>query len=273
MKKTRISSLIDYIFYYFSIFFISLIWIRLFLHNAIINLILSFVIATVVIVLIILKNKVKYNKNSISEKQKQLANSFALNMSFLTTKEQSTKICKIFNINVSCIKKTMIFSRDCVIIPLFNYKICTYDQLLNLFIKVKNEKVEKVIFLTNEYEDALNDFHNSYNDIKICILDKYDFYKIIEPLNVEIKVQNKVKIPKKEKINNMLNVAFNRAKSKNYFIYGIILFICCLFFRYNVYYIIFSSLMFCFSLFSRFNRKYNKPKLKTIDIVSETLKQ
>ena len=81
------------------------------------------------------------------------------------------------------------------------------------------------------------------------------------------------KIPKKEKINNMLNVAFNRAKSKNYFIYGIILFICCLFFRYNVYYIIFSSLMFCFSLFSRFNRKYNKPKLKTIDIVSETLKQ
>lgn len=273
MKKTRISSIIDYIFYYFSIFFISLIWIRLFSHKAILNLVFSFLIATVILILIIIRNNKKNNKNSTSQKQKELAESFANSMSFLTTKEQSLKICKIFNINTSCIKKSIIFCNNFVIIPLFNFKKCTYDQILNYFIMVKHEKIDKVIFLTNEFDDDLNNFHNYYNDIKICILDKYDFYKIIEPLNVEIEVKNKAKMSKKEKINNMLNVAFDKAKSKNYFIYGIILFICCLFFRYNVYYIIFSSLMFCFSLFSRFNKRYNKPKTKTIDIVNDTLKQ
>lgn len=229
--------------------------------------------STIFLILILLYKKYKKNKNYITEKQKLLAETLSNQMKFMTTKEQSIKICKIFNINSSCIKKSIIFYKNCAIIPLFNYEICNNDILLNNFIKIKNEKIEKVIFITNLFDSELNNFKNYYNDIKICLLDKYDFYKVIEPLNIEIKAPIEIKTTKKENLQNLLTLSFNKTKSKGYFLYGIILFICCLFFRYNIYYIIFSSLMFSFCIFSRFNKRFNRLKSKnSIDIAKETLK-
>ena len=272
MKKTRISSLIDYVFYYFCFFFISLIWIRFFVHNTAVILTISFILSTIFIVSVLKLDRKKKIKSNLNEKQKKLAEAFSKQMSFLSQKEESEKICNIFNINKTYIKKSCVIYKNCAIVPLFCISICAYDDILNNFIKLKNEKIEKIIFVANEFSDEALNFTNMINDIKIIFLDKFNFYKIIEPLNIKVETTPEIKTSKKEKFKQLLNVAFNKSKSKSYFIYGIILFICCLFFRYNVYYIIFSSLMFCFSIFSRFNKTFNIKKTNDNETIFQDFK-
>ena len=56
----------------------------------------------------------------------------------------------------------------------------------------------------------------------------------------------------------LLNIAFNKNKTKSYVVTGLIFLISSIFLRYNIYYIVFTTLMFVFALFSYFNKPFNK---------------
>lgn len=258
MKKSKISSVIDYIFYFSCIFLAVILWARFFIHNTATVIIIASIIAVAISILLLFILKDRKNKINLTEKEKKFAEQFADKMSYYTQKEQCVEICKIFNINLSNIKKSSIIFKKCAIVPLFQYVQVDFDTIMYNFANLKSLKIEKIIFIAKNFTNEAKNFENRINDISISFVNKYQFAKTIHPLNVKVELKQKIQPSKKEKIFNLLNIAFNKSKSKNYFMYGIVLFICSLFFRYNVYYIIFSSLMFCFSIFSRFNKKFNK---------------
>ena len=271
MKTSKISAFIDYIFYFMSLFLCSVVWARFFIHNTALIISISIIISTSILVVIYLINKKKKAKIKLSQSQKEYADNFSTQLSFFTQKEQCKELCKIFNINMSNIKKNCIIYKQFALVPLFQYKITSYDSIIQNFANIKNLGLENIVFVANDFSLDAKNFKNVISSTKVVLLDKYQFVKIIG-FDYKITLMQGVKKTKKEKFVDLLNLAFNKSKSKNYFIYGILLFICSLFFRYNVYYIVFSSLMFCFSIFSRFNKKFNTTKKQDYSFLTQNIK-
>ncbi len=85
------------------------------------------------------------------------------------------------------------------------------------------------------------------------------FFYVANALGSNVKIENKIefKETKKLKLIELKNIVFNRSRAKGYFLSGFILLFTSLFYPYGLYYQIFASILFCLSLFSFYNKKYN----------------
>lgn len=264
MKVLKLSVISDLLFNFLIFFLLSFVWVRYFVHNNTL-IFISCILSSLTITLVVTKLKIKkQNKLKINKEDILKAQSFSLEMLYLTSKEQCLKICNLLNIDSKNIKKDFILTNKTIIKPMFEKFECNQVDIIKNIAILKNENVEKIIFCAPNFcEDTLN-FKNCYNDIQIKLIDEKLFYSVVlKPLNYKSALKPSPKVSKKEKFKILLSIAFNSKKTKSYLCYAILLFCFSFFYRYNVYYIISCSIFLLFALFSKFNKIFNKNEEKS----------
>lgn len=162
--------------------------------------------------------------------------------------------------------------------------------LLKLMLEFKSKKeIEQNHFLLDNQKDlfiflqesiSTNNIQSIYqnretNEIIIVCLSKFDLPYNIENMNVTfldlqslylfcqennintLLCVNQIKKPK-YRIKDIFCIVLNKEKSKSYFWLGIVLLFSSLFTPFSTYYIVVSTILFLLSLFSRFNKIFNK---------------
>lgn len=265
MKTTKLSFLMDMIFYFTLFFLLGFVWVRYFVHQKYLILVVCLLSALFCLLVVIKIKSTKSKKISISKTDKEKAKQFSEEMFYLTEKEQCEKIVKILSSKKYEIKKGAIFFNDIAIKPIYVDEICKKMDLVKSFSKLKNEKISKVIFVSNNFSEEAKNFKNNFNDILIKTINENEIYSLLlKPLNYVSPLKKQVKQTKLQYIKSLLKLAFNNKKTKTYVFYAIILFLFSFLYRYNLYYIIACSIFIIFAIFSRFNKIYNTaPSEKT----------
>lgn len=140
----------------------------------------------------------------------------------------------------------------------FNFNLTDAYYIKSIMNKINLNKLKKVFIYSNDFTKECKALCSSINNIKISCKNSEDTFKLMKENNVF--PVDKIEKPKakKKNINQFFSFIFNKRKTKAYFLTGLIFLISSIFMRYNLYYLIFTTLMFLFALYSRFNKRFNK---------------
>lgn len=260
MQKSYLSFYFDFLFYTALIFFITFIWIRSFIHSSILIWSYSIIITLIlsIILSVFLKKKIykfKLSKNEFKEKNK------ILNQLIFSKKEEiNAYISKFFN-NKHIYKEYFTFTNNenYIVFNEFNFEGLNCNTMLSFIKKAEKEKCNKIYIFCNNYNSDCAKIAKNLKNIKIKLINFDNFYvNYIKKQNLIPNFEDKYEEKTSYKFKELLSIAFNKTKTKNYVFTGLIFLTGSIFMRYNIYYLIFTSLMFIFALFSYFNKIYNK---------------
>ena len=141
---------------------------------------------------------------------------------------------------------------------LYDVKKITQDNIIACLKSVKKYNLTKIVILCNSYEANVVNLINSYN-VKTLILNSTQTYnEILVKYNTYPEFNSNLKLTEKITLSFILKNAISKKKFKTYFLGGLFLLLASIFVVYNVYYIIFSSIMFLLSILSLFSDKIYK---------------
>lgn len=215
-----------------------------------------------IFLLIILKKKIykfSYSKKETKEKQ-QILN----NLIFAQNKDINNYLIKFFdnfeikkhkNFFVLCDKdnkKFIVFQKFCL-------NELTDADIVEYIKTSEKENIKNVYIFCAYFNKNCSGFCKNIKEFKVKIVDFNNFYaSFIKKQNIKPDFKEKYEEKTKYSFSELLGMAFNKNKTKQYFFTGLIFLIGSIFLRYNIYYLIFTSIMFIFCLFSYFNKIYNK---------------
>ena len=263
MKKIKLSLFLDYFLVTLIIFFISFVWCRYIFKNLILSIATSIILSLLIVTIFV---KVK-NRREIRKKRKKditshieecanalLFNSFEENAYFyknILDKKYKIEIKPSFLYLENSLNRVALFL-------LFDVKKINQDQVIFCLKSVKKYDLTKIVIICNSYDNNVLNITKNYN-IKTIILNKQQNYnEILSVYNAFPQTDTKLKLDEKLTFSVIINNAINKKKFKTYFMGGIFLFIASLFIQYNIYYIIFSSVMFLLSILCLFSNKIFK---------------
>lgn len=265
MEKSTLSKILDNIFLIFAVFIVAFLWVRYNEHNTLLILLYSSLITIVACTIFHLISKYKLKRKSITAKENKQINSLCDKLTF-STQPESIKIFEqaLKQRNITYEKhKSFLFFDGNVIVPAFNKTKIDDNALLDIILSIKYKKlaVKMLCVCGNTFTDSAKKLANKFDEFDILIYDKRQTYLVFfKPVSFTI---NPVKKPKqkvsvKQKLKLLADVAFNKKRFKSYFLSALILFIASYFMRYNLYYLITSSVLVMFAFFSYFNKPFNK---------------
>ncbi len=270
MQKSYFSFVFDFLFYSFVIFLITFVWVRLLVHNKVLIWTYSIGITLIISIFLflILKKKIykfSYSKKETKEKQ-QILNSlvFAQNneiVDFLAGFFGGYQIKKhkdnLVLINKETNQKYMAFFD-------FSFNEIDAKSIINYVKKAEKENIFKVYLFCGDANKECDKLVKNLKETKVKIINFNNFYEnYIKKQNKKPNFKAKYEVKSKYSFKELLLVAFNKNKTKQYFLTGVIFLIGSIFLRYNIYYLVFTSLMFIFCLFSYFNKIYNKKETES----------
>ncbi len=252
---------ISKVFRLFIIFLISLIWCRYFISDFTISItatiIATFLIDAIISLVFYSKNKKLNLKNSEICKAENYCNkfifsekSYSINFFYnlFLKKYKTTKTTKFVIIEKNNIKN--------IIYPIFKLEDLCYEDVITAYNSVKKYKPQKLIICVNKANTNVVNIANML-EIKTIILDKFQTYQSIfkqfetYPEEYAIKTE-------KTTLKTLLEYSLNKKRTKGYLLASIILLFSGMIVKYNLYYLIVSSLLLLLALFSFINPKYNK---------------
>lgn len=265
MEKTLLSKILDNLFLIFAVFVLAFLWIRYYEHNSFLILLYSALITFAVCSTIYFVNKKKQSKKAISLKESKTISNLCNQFLF----SSQTETLKIFE--QALIKRNIKYDKNrnflsfeqCIIMPAFNKIEIDENTLLEIIMKVKSKKTDtKALYIcAKSFTDSAKKLSSSFSKFSVVLYDiKQTYIVFFKPINYEVKSEKvvKTKTPFKQKVRELLGVAFNKNRFKSYFLSAIVLFIASYFMRYNLYYLTFSSLLILCAFFSYFNKPFNK---------------
>lgn len=261
------NKIISKIFRLFLIFIISLIWCRYFIENLALALALTIIFTLILDTLITLifynKNKKLNLKNSEIEKAQNYCNKFIFSNSSYTinffynlvTKRYKAKKFSKYIIIEHKESKVMLF-------PFYKYEDFNIQDLILTYNTAKKLNMAKLVVCTNTINNNVLKVIEKL-DIKIIVLDKFQTYeKLFKEYNYypqEFIIKNT-----KNTFKYLMEYSLNKKRTKGYFIASLILLFSSFIVKYNIYYLISSSLLLILSLFSFINPKFNKVNTENI---------
>lgn len=277
MEKGYFSFFCDFIFYAFLIFSISFIWLRYFIHNDITLYLLAFLITISLSLILALIFRKKVNKFKLTKKEKKLKQNYLNYLLFLDNKETTNLVKQFYkdrvikscsnylivakeNLNLVKDKRKYIKNSEKIIIFYdFSINNLSKNSVISFVKKSINLNIKSIEILSINFDKECFSFAKKIKGFTINLIDFDKLYS--EKLkNYEINVSEKLVYEEKNKytFKELLQIAFNKKKTKTYSLTGLIFLFGAIFFRYNIYYLVFTSIMFIFALISYFNKAYNK---------------
>ena len=253
--------LLSKLFRLFLIFIISLIWCRYFIEDLTLSISLTIIITLIIdtiITLIFAKKTERANlKNSEIEKAENYCNkfifsdkSYAVNFYYnLASKRyKARKLSKYIIVEHR--------ENNVLLYPFYKFEDFNIEDLISTYNYAKKAKVNKLVICVNKTNANVLKICDKL-DIKIIILDKYQTYnKLFKEYNYF--PQEFIIKTQKNTFKSLVEYSLNKKRTKGYLIASIILLFSSFIVKYNIYYLISSSILLILSLFSFINPKFNK---------------
>ena len=262
MKKTRLSKIFDFLFGTSFVFLMCFVWMRFFLHNFVLTILLSFVISFCVCGLYYFLSKQKAEKQQLSETELEKAHNISMHFLLSTKKETISELEKLLSKKYDVTAKSdHLIVNDTMLKPIYTSQTISDKDVLESFAKIKNTSLKKLIICCENASPVAMKIASLIKEKEVVVLDEYLAYKNIflplgfNPPKVEIEEKKKDK-----KFDVFLQNAFNKKRTKNYLLVAMFLLFGSFLLRYNLYYIIFSSIATLCALYSHFNTRFNKAK-------------
>ncbi|HBB44709.1 MAG TPA: hypothetical protein DCZ34_01100, partial [Clostridiales bacterium] len=260
MKKTRLSKIFDFLFGTSFVFLMCFVWMRFFLHNFVLTILLSFVISFCVCGLYYFLSKQKAEKQQLSETELEKAHNISMHFLLSTKKETISELEKLLSKKYDVTAKSdHLIVNDTMLKPIYTSQTISDKDVLESFAKIKNTSLKKLIICCENASSIAMKIASLIKEKEVVVLDEYLAYKNIflplgfNPPKVEIEEKKKDK-----KFDVFLQNAFNKKRTKNYLLVAVFLLFGSFLLRYNLYYIIFSSIATLCALYSHFNTRFNK---------------
>ena len=261
------NKIISSIFRLTLIFLFTFIWFRYFISDLSYSLIVS-ILSTLIIDLFITlirrkKSSIASLKNSEIKKAENYCNkfvfsepSYAVNFFFKLAKTRheakKTKHCVIIEHENSC---TLLY-------PFFTFEEFGTTQLIIAYNEAKKNNSSKLVLCVNEAGKNVKNVADKL-DIKIIILNKFDTYnKLFKEYNYypeELQITTQPTTFK-----SLLAYSLNKKRTKGYLFASIILVLSSFIVKYNIYYLVMSSVLLILALLSFINPKYNKVEVENL---------
>lgn len=264
MKNFRLSTIINELFKVLIIFLFCYIWTLKFINNRI-----WAIFATCIISLIIYglfycfstrKNKKAKLKKAELEKINDITNTFI----FSSDIENLNFFYKLANLRHTAIKKgkhIFITHEDgnVVLYPFFTYRNFNSDDLIMLYTKLNKTNLKRIVICTNTVDDsAIKLSERLPEDIRI-LNSKDTYINLLKEYNLFPEIKHGLKNVNKTTYKDLLEIGLNKKRTKGYFLASIFVLTSSFFVRYNIYYIVISSILLILAFVSFLNPKYNKP--------------
>lgn len=258
MRVLKISKLFDFLFGVIVLFLISFVWTRYFIHDFWLTVLISAIITFFVSSIFHLINVKKQTKLSVSKEE--IKNAEILSTSFLLSTKQEIlktffdKFDKKYNTKI---KSDYLLVNDKVLKPIYNTQTITDKDVMDIYLKVKDTTAKKIIITCKSANENCYNFAKLITNKEVIILTEIEAYEnIFKPLNFDIPNIETTKTSKKN-IKDYLTFALNKSRTKNYLIVSIFMLFASFVLRYNIYYLVFSSITGLLALYSHFNTTFN----------------
>lgn len=258
MKVLRLSKVFDFVFWYSILFFIFFVWTRYFIHDILTTVLLSAFLTFFVAIIYHFFSKKKSSRDNLTKLDEK--NAEAITTGFLLSTKQ--EILKIFFEKLdkkynTKIKSDYLLVNDKVLKPIYSTQTITDKDVMEIFLKIKDTSIKKLIITCQKADDSCYLFSKLVQSKEIIILESKEAYQnIFKPLNFDIPEINSKN--NKKTLRYYLSFALNKHRTKNYLIVSIFMLFASFVLRYNIYYLIFSSITGALALYSHFNIRFNK---------------
>ncbi len=270
MKNFRLANIIDFIFTNILIFLIVFVWLKFFNKNILYSFILSLFF---LVIFNLLKVFFKGKKTTKLKLNKNLEKDIELYMYSLisNTNEENLlffkNILKKFNPttenNIIFYKKNEIKYALC---PLFESANLNIEKALKNISCCKTKNIKNILILCSICQKKDKILLEQISEMNIKIYQKKEIYlNLFKPSNTYPNIKFNFKESKKIKIYELLEISFNKSKAKGYFLSGIFIFFCSFIMKYNIYYVLMSSILFTFALISYIKKDKSIKKETLLD--------
>ena len=260
-EKIKISSIFDFIFFNVALFLILFAWSNFILKKRIIALIVSLsLLVAINIARIIYKSffGTKKTKNVGKNKNYDLYMLCLITNSKKENFELFSKILKDKKPIKTRLSNFMMFESDKTSAISFDFEsqLLKQENALKLILFAIKNKIEKLSILCCGCSSKDKLFFENIKEIKVKVFEKNQICSLFfEKSQIFPKKLFEVKNIEKIKFKSLIKISLDRKKSKSYFISGLLIFLCSLIVRYNIYYVIMSSIMFFLSIMCKQNKK------------------
>lgn len=264
MKKFTLSRITDTILKIILVFFIFFVWIRFYQASLYLSLFYT-ALATIIVVsiFIALQNK-RYTKQNVTKEETNFIKAYTNEFLFSTS-----EVNLQFFLTLVQKKHKAFIKSNFILIPKQNYMIALFpyyktrkldvDTLTNIYIEAKQLNVNKLIITCKSYEQEVLNLAKQITNLKLVMLEeKLTFFKLLKPYEHYPQIEHKLIEEKKLTTSQIMHIMFHRKKAKGYIISGTVLLLGSFVIRYNLYYIIFATILYFMALFSFFNLSFNK---------------
>lgn len=274
MKKFSLFFILDNFFKFILLFFINLIWTLYFINQTNISVLLSLVFS---IFILFILNKVENKHNTKKNISKQEYNHIlqcrdtfiimskkdTLNFFYklANTKHETELKSKYVMINNN--KKYI------ALIPVFSVENLSCDKLIEQYNTVlegePNKLITKIIILCNQYDDKCLQYLQNFST-KTLILDyKMCYFQLLKEYSFFPKIITNKKTTVKKSFKYYLDIAFDKKRTKSYFLSALFIFFCSFFVIYRFYYLIIATLLFICAFICKYKNKNVITSTKLLD--------
>jgi len=249
--KTKFSKFNNIIFFEFCILAISFIWINFYIRNFTKSLIISgivLVIFSLIFFPIKLKKDKKLKSTQLETKQREF---FKLQLLYGKTEYTNVFILNLLNINnYNKIDNYHYYDKDLKqdIFFIFNNTTFREEEIYN---KSLSNNILIISLEAYKVKTLLTNYIINYCDYE-QIFSLCNSKNLFPNTNLEI-IKNK-----KYSLKEIFTIMLNSTVSKKYFIISLILIFYSVFSRFKIYYMVFATITIILSIYSRFNKRFNK---------------
>lgn len=264
MQKHYLSKIIDNIFLIVSVFLLSFLWIRFYSHNKFITLIIASSITIIICSCVHFIVSKKTKMQTATKKQANLVQNLS-NFFMLTSKIQVLAIFQKAILSRKCAceqQKGVLVFGEFALLPIFSKPRCDdYDILTGVKkIKTLNLQEKKLIICAKNFTQEAKNFAGTLTTQQVLLLDEFETYNMFfKPINYIISTNAPKSKPNfRQKLRKLSFVMFSKQRFKGYVLSAIVLIIGSYFMRYNIYYLVMSSILILLSIFCYFNKLFNQ---------------
>lgn len=247
-KITRFSSISNVFFLISCIFSLSFAWINFNIKSLKVSLISSIIITITFSIIYILFYKYKKTKTKENQEKNSIKRNLCQDLFYMTNKELYLFLSEIYDFSSYIkISERHLYSEEKSIDIFFIFD--TTKQSNNIFQDRKSNNLK--IFCINSI-----DINNNIENINIEFIQIDNIVNKLKEKNINYYPKYNFKKRPKFTIKSIFCIVLDKEKSKNYFLFAILLLFSSLFTPYSIYYIIFSTILFLLSIFSRFSHLF-----------------
>lgn len=259
--QTKLSIISNILFKYILLFLVSFLWLKTYFNNKI-TVIISIMIALTIGQLIYLVLRKRKNIIALNIKEQKHLQEISLKFRLVDEKTILNFYYTILSTSLPVFKeKNYLTWEDSIFIPIYYKSEIDSNIISDIFKKHKNYKT--IIIAGISFSPDAQELAKTLSPIIHC-LDENQTYSLFKKYNSFPNFQVSLNNQKRNKLSIIKESIFLKQNFKHYFLSGIIVLISSFFIRYNIYYLIMSTILFVFSAICIF-----KPSKKIDSIIDK----